>query len=98
MSALSGCHKECHLGALDFWFWLHITLRLVYRHANSTQNVLYELTAEYSPCCMSANAAVAHFCRGSQHASADNVADPAAILTTASQILHIGSPHMVNNP
>lgn len=86
------------MGALDFWFWLHITLRLVYRYANSTHNILYQLTAEYSPCCMSANAAVAHFCRGSQHASADNVADPAATLITASQIQHTGSPHMVNSP
>jgi len=86
------------MGALDFWFLLHITLRLIYRYADSTQNVLYELTAEYSPCCMSANAAVARSCQGSQHVSADNVADPVAILTTASQIQHIGSPHMANNP
>jgi hypothetical protein len=82
----------------NLWVRLHITLRLVYRYANSTQNAQYQLTAEYSPCCMSANVAVVRFCQGSQYASADNVADPAATLTTASQIQHIGSPHMVNNP
>jgi hypothetical protein len=86
------------VGVHDLWFWLHNTLKLVYRYGNSTQIAQYQLTAEYWPCCMSANAAVAHFCRGSQHASADNVEDPPATLTTASQIQHIGTPHMVNNP
>jgi hypothetical protein len=86
------------VGVPDLWFRLHITLRLVCRYANSTLNAQYQLTAEYSPCCMSANVAVVHFCQGSQYASADNVADPAATLTTASQVQHTGTPHTVNNP
>jgi hypothetical protein len=86
------------MGVPHLWLELHITPKLVYTYANSTLNAHYQLTAEYCPCCMSAYAALARFCLRSQNSSADNVADPAEVLTTVSPIQHTGAPHMVSNP